>query len=118
MKPVVASVWVGLAESEQALEAVLLPDLTPCDGDALGSAFSRAAATPALASAIREVRVIAAPTRALRELFGPVSFADTLCARLPAELPEPVNALVVFYGVVSEAPGPVHVEGVTLRRLA
>jgi hypothetical protein len=114
-KPVVAAVWVGNAPDERALEAALVGDLS-CDGDSLGSVLSRAVGQPALATAVREVRVLPSPTLATAELLGPLSFAGHLCARLPGALPQPVNAVVVFYGVEPQ-PGAWDADGVSLRCL-
>ncbi|MBL8921509.1 MAG: hypothetical protein JNJ54_21795 [Myxococcaceae bacterium] len=116
MKSFEAAVWVGSATDEAALEAVLVGDRS-CDGDSLGSALSRAVELPALATAIREVRVLPdGTTRDTAELLGPLSFAGPLCARLPGELPRPANAVVVFYGI-APSPGAFSVEGVSLRCL-
>lgn len=99
VKRPVASVWVGTAPDEASLEDVLLADTTACDGDGLGSAFSRAAGVPSLASAVREVRVLQSPTRSVRELLGGLSYAAALAAQLPEFLDAPSTAIVVFYGV-------------------
>jgi len=94
---------VGTAPDEASLELVLLADTTACDGDGLGSAFSRAAAAPSLASAVREVRVLSAPTRSMRELLGGLSYAGSLREQLPELLEAPCSAIVVFYGVKARA---------------
>lgn len=108
-----ASVWFGAAPDAETLEALLTVDATPCDGDALGSAFSRAAGRPELGSAIREQRVLPAPTSSARELLSGLSFADALLARLPERLAQPASAVVVFYGV-DEGGAPVELDGVSL----
>lgn len=115
MKPVVAAVWVGNAPDESALEAVLVGDLS-CDGDALGSALSRAVEQPALAAAVREVRVLAAPLEVTAALIGGLSFAAQLGARLPVRLEPPANAVVIFYGVAPH-PGTFAADRITLRCL-
>ncbi len=99
VKRPVASVWVGTAPDEGSLEEVLTADTTACDGDGLGSAFSRAAGVPSLASAVREVRVLPSPTRSVRELLGGLSYAVALAAHLPELLEAPCTAVIVFYGV-------------------
>lgn len=113
MKPPVASIWVGTVADEASLEGALTADVTACDGDGLGSAFSRAAGAPQLASAIRESRVLSAPTQSARELLAGLSFASALLQRGGAELPRPANAVVVFYGVERVA-GFVRLEGLEL----
>jgi len=115
--PLVASVWVGHAPDEAALEELLLADTTPCDGDALGSVFSRAAGAPALASAVRELRVLSTPTREVAALLEGLSFAARLRSALPAETAAPCSAVVVFYGVAPERGAPVHLGGVHLEPL-
>lgn len=112
VKPVVAAVWVGSAADELALEAVLVGDLS-CDGDSLGSALSRAVGQPALATAIREVRVLPAALEETATLMGGLSFAVPLGAGLPASLPQPANAVVIFYGVAPRA-GAFSADGVAL----
>lgn len=114
VKRPVASVWVGLAPDEASLEEVLLADTTACDGDGLGSAFSRAAGVASLASAVREVRVLPSPTRSMRELLGGLSYAVALAAQLPELLDAPCTAIVVFYGVEGPAGLRVSMEQVTL----
>lgn len=114
MKPPVASIWVGNVADEEALEGVLMVDVTACDGDGLGSAFSRAAKAPKLASAIRESRVLPTPTRSAKELLGGLSFASALLQRGVDDLPFAANAVVVFYGVEHES-GVVRVDDVELR---
>lgn len=114
MKPPVASIWVGNVSDEASLEVALTVDVTPCDGDGLGSAFSRAAGAPQLASAIRESRVLPAPTRSMKDLLGGLSFASALLERAGDELPSAVNAIVVFYGVEHES-GLVRVDELELR---
>lgn len=99
---------------EASLEAALTVDVTACDGDGLGSAFSRGAEVPALASAIRESRVLSTPTRSAKELLGGLSFASTLLERAADELPSAVNAVVVFYGVEHES-GLVRVDELEFR---
>lgn len=115
MPSLVASVWVGTALDEASLEEVLLADTTACDGDALGSAFSRAAGVPTLASAVREVRVLRAPTRSMRELLGGLSFSVALGERLPELLDAPCTAIVVFYGVEVKEGQRITVGDVALR---
>ncbi|MDP1919142.1 MAG: hypothetical protein Q8L14_23030 [Myxococcales bacterium] len=118
MRSPVASVWVGLAPDEASLEEVLLADTTACDGDGLGSAFSRAAGVPSLASAVREVKVLEAPTRSVRELLGGLSYAAALSAQLPELLSKPCTAIVVFYGVEGPSGSTVALgEEVTLTSL-
>lgn len=107
VKRPVASVWVGTAPDEASLEDVLIADTTACDGDGLGSAFSRAAGVPSLASAVREVRVLPSPTRSVRELLGGLSYAAALAAQVPESLEAPCTAVVVFYG--AEAPSGLRV---------
>lgn len=114
MKPPVTSIWVGTVDHEASLEGALTVDVTACDGDGLGSAFSRAAGAPQLASAIRETRVLAAPTRSAKTLLDGLSFASALLARAADELPAAVNAVVVFYGVEHES-GMVRVDGLEFR---
>lgn len=114
MKPPVASIWVGTVADEASLEGALTVDVTACDGDGLGSAFSRAAGAPQLASAIRESRVLATPTRSAKELLGGLSFASALLDRAADKLPSAVNAVVVFYGVEHES-GLVRVDGLEFR---
>lgn len=111
----VASVWVGTAPDEASLEEVLLADTTACDGDGLGSAFSRAAGVPSLASAVREVRVLQLPTRSMRELLGGLSYAVALAAQLPEFVDEPCTAIVVFYGVEVKEGQRITVGDVALR---
>ncbi len=111
----VASVWVGTAPDEVSLEDVLLADTTACDGDGLGSAFSRAAGVPALASAVREVRVLGAPTRSTHELLEGLSYAGVLKERMAVTLDEPCTAVVVFYGVATRAGQRITVGDVALR---
>lgn len=115
MKRLVASVWVGTAPDEASLEQVLLADSTACDGDGLGSAFSRAAGVPALASAVREVQVLSAPTRSTRELLGRLSYAGVLNEVVPETLEDPCSAVVVFYGVAGTAGQRITVGDVALR---
>lgn len=114
MKPPLASIWVGNVADEASLEAALTVDMTPCDGDGLGSAFSRAAGVPALASAVRESRVLEAPSRSARALLSGLSFASALLGRAGDELPSAVNAVVVFYGVEHES-GLVRVDELEFR---
>lgn len=114
MKPPVVSIWVGTVADEASLEVALTVDVTACDGDGLGSAFSRAAEAPLLASAIRESRVLPAPTRSAKELFDGLSFASALLQRGADELPFAANAVVVFYGVEHES-GVVRVDELEFR---
>lgn len=114
MTPPVASIWMGTVSDEASLELALTVDVTACDGDGLGSAFSRAARAPQLASAIRESRVLATPTRSAKELLGGLSFAAALLARAGDALPVEANAVVVFYGVESES-GLVRFDGLEFR---
>jgi hypothetical protein len=110
-----ASVWVGTVDDAERLEAVLVADAS-CHGDSLGSDFSRAIAAPAVADAVRETRLLPAATTSAAALVRDVSFASALTAGLPAALPRPSNALVVFYGV--ETPGEAfEAPGVRLVRL-
>ncbi len=109
MKPPVASIWVGNVGDEASLEVALTVDVTACDGVGLGSAFSRAAGAPQLASAIRESRVLPVPTRSAAALLSGLSFSAALLERAGDELPFAVNAVVVFYGVEHES-GRVHVD--------
>jgi hypothetical protein len=110
-----ASVWVGDAESLEALEAVLTPDRA-CDGDSLGSEFSRAIGHLGLVDAVREVRVVPAPTASLASLLDGLSFSNRLLGALPHTLESPATAVVVFFGV--EVPeGEVRLGATTLRRL-
>lgn len=111
----VASVWVGTAPDEASLEDVLIADSTACDGDGLGSAFSRAAGVPLLASAVREVKVLEEPTRSVRELLGGLSYAVALAAQLPERVEAPCTAVVVFYGVEVKAAPRITVGDVALR---
>ncbi|MDP3499502.1 MAG: hypothetical protein Q8S33_04190 [Myxococcales bacterium] len=115
MKRPVASIWVGTAPDEASLEEVLLADTTACDGDGLGSAFSRAANAPSLASAVREVKVLEAPTLSVRELLEGLSYAVALGAELPEFVEAPCTAIVVFYGVEVNEGQRVTVGGVAVR---
>lgn len=114
--PVQTSVWVGMVSDETALEAVLEIDATACEGDALGSAFSRAAGQASLGTSPRESKVLEAPTSVTAELLVGLSFHAALCAELPARLEPPCNAVVVFFGA-PRVEGSVSLEGVRLRAL-
>lgn len=113
--PVQTSVWVGMVTNRATLDAVLEIDESPCDGDALGSAFSRAAGQPALGTIPREVKVLSTPTTSTAALLDGLSFRAKLEPALPAETGSPCNAIVVFYGAVGR--GAVELEGVRLRAL-
>jgi hypothetical protein len=111
-----ASVWAGIVDGAERLEAVLLPDAS-CHGDSLGSDFSRAIEAPGTSDAVRETRVLESATPVTAELVKNVSFASSLATALPTTLPRPCNALVVFYGI--ETPGAsFESPGVRLERLA
>jgi len=88
-------VWVGDAPDEAALEAVLAPEVT-CDLEPLGSAFSRAASAPALADAVREVKLTEATVQT-GELLAGLSFSRALASALPTTLAVPCRAVVIFY---------------------
>ncbi len=114
--PVQTSVWVGMVTDHATLEAALEVDESPCDGDALGSAFSRAAGQPVLGPVPRELKVLSTPTSSTSALLEGLSFRALLEARLPADTQPPCNAIVVFYGAVGSA-GTVELEGVRMRAL-
>jgi hypothetical protein len=115
--PVQASVWVGQVRDRQTLEAALDVDATACDGDALGSAFSRAAGDGALASCPREVKVLPRSTQSIAELLEGISFSEQLRAQSPATAGRECNAAVVFYGRRSSG-GLVRLAGVELELVA
>lgn len=109
-----ASVWVGDAESLEALEAVMTPDRT-CDGDSLGSEFSRAIKAVELVDAVRELRVLPAATTSVSALVDGLSFATRLRNGLPGTLESPATAVAVFFGI--EVSGPTFRLGATTLRL-
>jgi hypothetical protein len=109
------AVFVGVVETEAALEAALTVNLS-CDGDGLGSELSRQAGAFELANAPRETRVLAATTRETWALLDGLSFSAALRDALPAELEPPCNAIVLLFGVEAGAQ-IVRAPGVELRSL-
>ncbi len=107
--------WVGDAPDEAALEAVLAPEVT-CDLEPLGSAFSRAASAPALADAVREVKLTEATVQT-GELLAGLSFSRALASALPTTLAVPCRAVVIFYRAKAGPTDQVHLGGVRLRHI-
>ena len=97
----VVGLWVGLAQSAEALEAALRVTFSP-DGNFEGSAFSRAFGIPYYDDGFRELLMLPSSTNQLSELIRGVSYEQQILPRFSAiecARGEETNCAVLLYNI-------------------
>jgi Immunity protein 22 len=113
------SLWLGRAPSREALEEYIQFRYTE-DGDWIPSQFAADFALPYYDEGTREAEVYDEPRTSVRSLLAGASYEDVVVpqfvAQLGEELSEPVNAIMLVYGLEYDGvPRKSHSSTVSLR---